>query len=114
MTLLDRCQSARLARDGPKVHSGVMLSRSLLRNLPTARQKLIDANPDAIGGEMEGIGVYAAAAKEKVDWIVVKSICDWGMSKNDDWHEIAARNAAEFVRDVLLNGGLDQSPLRSA
>ncbi|MGW0810770.1 5'-methylthioadenosine/S-adenosylhomocysteine nucleosidase family protein [Nonomuraea sp. NPDC002799] len=113
VTLLDRCQSARLAKDGPRVHYGVMLSGSLLLNSPTARQSLINANPDAIGGEMEGIGVYAAAAKEKVDWIVVKAICDWGMCKNDDWHEIAARNAAEFVRDVLLNGGLDQPPLRS-
>ena len=64
----------------------------------------------AIGGEMEGIGVYAAAAKERVDWIVVKSICDWGMGENDDWHAAASRNAAEFVRDVLLNGGLDSRP----
>ncbi|MEV4179181.1 hypothetical protein [Nonomuraea sp. NPDC049709] len=114
VTLLDRFQSARLGKDGPPVHYGAMLSGSLLLNSPTARQKLIDAHPDAVGGEMEGIGVYAAAAKEKTDWIVVKSICDWGMNKNDDWHEIAARNAAEFVRDVLLSGGLDQPPLRSA
>ncbi|WP_281398402.1 5'-methylthioadenosine/S-adenosylhomocysteine nucleosidase family protein [Nonomuraea jabiensis] len=114
VTLLDRCQTARLTKGTPKVHFGPMLSGSVLLNSPTARQELIDAHPDAIGGEMEAVGVYAAAAKKKVDWIVVKSVCDWGMGKNDDWHESASRNAAEFVRDVLLNGGLDQPPLRSA
>ena len=113
VTLLDRCQSARLTQDGPKVHLGPMLSGNVLLNSPTIRARLIEAEPDGIGGEMEGLGVYAAAAREKVDWIVVKAICDWGMGKNDDWHEVAARNAAEFVLDVLGNGGLDQPPKRS-
>jgi nucleoside phosphorylase len=113
VTLLDRCLNARLTQDGPKVHVGPMLSGNVLLNSPTIRERLIKAEPDGRGGEMEGLGVYAAAAREKVDWIVVKAICDWGMGKNDDWHEVAARNAAEFVLDVLRNGGLDQPPERS-
>ncbi|MEU8148392.1 hypothetical protein [Nonomuraea sp. NPDC048901] len=113
VTLLDRCQNARLTQDGPKIHYGPLLSGNVLLNSETARRLMIEANPDAIGGEMEGLGVYAAAAKGKVDWIVVKAICDWGMAKDDDWHERAAHNAAEFVRDVLRTGGLDQPPRRS-
>lgn len=110
VTLLDRCQNARLPREEPKVHYGPMLSGNVLLDSPTARRRMIEAEPDAIGGEMEGHGVYAAAAKGKVDWIVVKAICDWGMGKTDDWHERAARNAAEFVLDVLRQGGLDRPP----
>lgn len=113
VTLLDRCQNARLTRDGPKIHCGPLLSGNVLLNSPTVRRRMIEAEPDAIGGEMEGLGVYAAAAKDKVDWIVVKAICDWGMAKDDDWHERAARNAAEFVLDVLRTGGLDEPPRRS-
>jgi nucleoside phosphorylase len=113
VTLLDRCQNARLTQVGPKIHYGPLLSGNVLLNSPTARRRMIEAEPDAIGGEMEGLGVYAAAAKDKVDWIVVKAICDWGMAKDDDWHERAARNAADFVLDVLRTGGLDQPPHRS-
>ncbi|MGW4423129.1 5'-methylthioadenosine/S-adenosylhomocysteine nucleosidase family protein [Streptosporangium sp. NPDC004631] len=112
VTLLDRCQNARLAQDGPKVHFGPLLSGNVLLNSSTARKRMIEAEPDAIGGEMEGLGVYAAAAKGKVDWIVVKAICDWGMGKTDRWHPVAARNAAEFVLDVISNGGLDRPPRR--
>lgn len=113
VTLFDRCQNARLTQTGPKVHFGPLLSGNVLMNSPTMRERMIEAEPDAIGGEMEGLGVYAAAAKGKVDWIVVKAICDWGMAKDDEWHEQAARNAAEFILDVLRNGGLDRPPKQS-
>ena len=34
--------------------------------------------PEAIGGEMEGAWkLYVACAYEKVDWLLVKAICDW-------------------------------------
>lgn len=108
--LLDRCVHARLEQDKPKVHFGPLLSGNVLLNSPTIRARLKAAEPDGIGGEMEGLGVYGAAAREKVEWIVVKAICDWGMGKTDDWHETAARNAAEFVVDVLRNRGLDEPP----
>lgn len=40
------------------------------------RDKLTDLFPDSKGGEMEGAGVYAACSN-KIDWIVVKGICDF-------------------------------------
>ncbi|MDH2426409.1 hypothetical protein [Sphaerisporangium sp. TRM90804] len=113
VTLLDRCENARLVPgDGPPVHIGLMLSGNILVDSPAERQRLIDLEPDAIGGEMEGAGLYAAAAKDKTDWIVVKAICDWGMRKADNHQTLAAGNAAAFVRDVLLTGGLDRPPGR--
>ncbi|MFE0149038.1 hypothetical protein ACFWY5_17955 [Nonomuraea sp. NPDC059007] len=111
VTLLDRCQNARLTQEGPAVHFGPLLSGNVLLDSPTERQRMIEAEPEAIGGEMEGLGVYAAAAKDKVDWIVVKAIADWGMDKDDTWQPIAARNAAEFMVDVLQTGGLDHPPI---
>lgn len=34
--------------------------------------------PEAIGGEMEGAGLYSAAAHENInEWIIIKGICDW-------------------------------------
>ena len=58
--------------------------------------------PKAVGGEMEGAGVYAAASRENTAWVVVKAICDWGDGKKSkDYQELAARNAAAVIRAML-------------
>ena len=62
----------------------------------------------AIGGEMEGAGVYSAAHPKSVPWIIVKSICDWGMNKNDEYQSIAAKNSADFVYHVLATQAFTQ------
>ena len=36
--------------------------------------QLISLSLEAIGGEMEGAGLYAAAQRKKVDWILVPDI----------------------------------------
>jgi hypothetical protein len=59
---------------------------------------------------MEGAGLYAAARDAKVDWILVKAICDWadgnkGADK-DARQATAARNAAQFVLHTLKTVGL--------
>ena len=63
--------------------------------------------PEAIGGEMEGAGVYAAAGK--TDWILVKAICDWADgTKHVDKEarqKAAATNAAELVVEAIGQGG---------
>jgi nucleoside phosphorylase len=77
-----------------------------LGNDPTVRDWLLKIEPEAIGGEMEGAGLYAAARDAKVDWILVKAICDWADgTKNNDAQPQAARNAAQFVLHVLQLGG---------
>ncbi|TYB38201.1 hypothetical protein FXF50_11130 [Micromonospora sp. AP08] len=95
---------------GEKIHFGPLLSASTLVSSRALRDELHAQQPEAIGGEMEGAGVYAAAAHAKVDWIVVKAICDWGFHKSDDFHKQAASNAARFVVRTAELGALDDAP----
>jgi nucleoside phosphorylase/mannose-1-phosphate guanylyltransferase len=104
-SLLEKFESASLDWQKPNVHFGSILSGEKLIADQDFRNKLLELEPEAIGGEMEGAGLYAAASRAKVDWILVKAICDWADgNKADDHHEIAARNAAEFVLHVLEHG----------
>ncbi|TDC48816.1 hypothetical protein E1258_27690 [Micromonospora sp. KC207] len=110
--LLGRFRDAQQNWTGAAVHFGPMLSASTLVSARSLRDELASRHPDAIGGEMEGAGVYAAAAHAKVDWIVVKAICDWGFDKTDEFHELAAHNAARLVVTAAELGGLDEAPRR--
>ncbi len=94
----------------PKLRFGLLLSGEKLVDNLDYRQSLRKSFVEAIGGEMEGAGVYASAAAAHVDWLVVKAICDWGHSKNhakkDAWQQLAAKNAAQVVRAGLNDAGL--------
>ncbi|MGD2085202.1 MAG: hypothetical protein PVH61_03365 [Candidatus Aminicenantes bacterium] len=93
---------------GVPVHFGLMLSGEKLIDNPKFKGKLQKEYPEAIGGEMEAAGAYAAASLKKRDWIVVKAICDYadGTKKHNKQknQEIAARNAAQLVFHVLEQG----------
>ena len=108
--LLSRFQAGVLDWPGPEVFFGLVLSGDLLVNHRDFRDKLLRLEPEAIGGEMEGTGVYAAASREKVDWIVVKAICDWADGNKDVnkalYQQQAAENAARFTFHVLRQTGL--------
>ncbi len=59
---------------------------------------------------MEGAGLYVAGADHKVDWIVIKAICDWadgnkGVNKKAR-QQLAAKNAAVFLVESLKYSGL--------
>jgi nucleoside phosphorylase len=108
--LLDRLRAGVLDWQGAPVHFGLMLSGEKLVDHPDFREYLRQMEPEAIGGEMEGAGLYAAAQRNKVDWIVVKAICDWADGKKsqnkDQRQQTAARNAVGFIFHVLQQGGL--------
>jgi nucleoside phosphorylase/WD40 repeat protein len=90
----------------PSIHFGLILSGDKLIANQTFRDQLISLSLEAIGGEMEGAGLYAAAQRKKVDWILVKAICDWADgNKNDAHQQLAAENAVRFLVHVLENGG---------
>jgi nucleoside phosphorylase/tetratricopeptide (TPR) repeat protein len=106
--LLDRFRAARLRWNKVKVRSGLMLSgQSLIDNLDF-RDRLLALSEEAIGGEMEGAGLYVACQQSKIDGILVKAICDWADGKKGDDKEqnqkTAAQNAAEFVIETLASG----------
>lgn len=108
--LLDRCRAAEMDWTEPKVHFGVILSENVLVDSAGYRRYLKEIEPDAAGGEMEGAGVYAAAAKNRVEWIIIKGISDWGQNKTSEFRAMAAESAAEFVAHVIKTGALDLVP----
>ena len=109
-TLLNRFRQAldwEYALDGglrARMHVGPLLSGEKLVASESFKQELFAAFPQAIGGEMEGAGLYAVASRTGTEWIVVKGICDWADgSKSDDAQEMAASSAVSLVHHVLLD-----------
>jgi nucleoside phosphorylase len=90
---------------GAKVRPGVILSGEKLIDNIDYRDQLLKLEIEAVGGEMEGAGLYASCHDHNVDWIVIKAICDWadGDKKNDktERQKKAAKNAAEFLVECL-------------
>ena len=86
---------------------GPILSGPYVLNDAAARDELFKRYPRAIGGEMEGTGVYSASDRGGTQWIVIKGVCDWGAGKGDSHQAFAARNAAKLVLAVLSEDGLD-------
>lgn len=92
--------------DGPKVSDGLILTGEKLMDNVDFREQLKQFEPEAVGGEMEGAGLYVACQDSKVDWILVKAICDWadgtkGGPDKDAHQATAANNAARFVLHAL-------------
>jgi nucleoside phosphorylase len=94
----------------PHIHIGPILSSSRLIDHEGTRDELLRSFPEAIGGEMEGHGLCDACSHKKVDWILVKAICDWAdgnKGENKESHQrVAAGNAAHFVLSVIKQYGL--------
>jgi len=85
-----------------KAHSGRILSGSKLIDDPRFKQALLNKLPTAMGGEMEGAGLHAAAARNRTEWILVKAVCDWADGrKHDGYQELAAASAASLCQHVL-------------
>jgi nucleoside phosphorylase len=98
---------------GAKIKTGVLLSGEKLVDNVDYRAQLLSFEPEAIGGEMEGAGLYVACHDSKVDWIVIKAICDWadGEKAKDKTARQgrAAKNAAKFVLHALQQVPLSQT-----
>lgn len=111
--LLGRFRAATAGWTGSAVKFGLMLSGEKLVDNPELRQQLVGREPEAIGGEMEGAGLYVAAHERNVDWIVVKAICDWADGQKRiqkrERQEAAARSAVEFVVRAVSVGGFGAS-----
>jgi nucleoside phosphorylase len=104
--LIDRLRGAEFYWKGAKVHFGLVLTGEKLVDNLDYRDQLKQFEAEAIGGEMEGAGLYVACQDRKVDWILVKAICDWAdgnkRGPNKDSHQVtAAHNAASFVLHAL-------------
>jgi formylglycine-generating enzyme required for sulfatase activity/nucleoside phosphorylase len=111
--LIDHFRQADLDWDQSKanVEFGLVLSGEKLVDNRDYREQLQRLAPEALGGEMEGAGLYVACQDAQVDWIVIKAICDWadGHKKRNkaQRQRLAALNAAAFVVRAL-----QQAPLK--
>lgn len=92
-------------KDHTLVEPGLLLSGDKLIDNIDYRNELNRLAPDALGGEMEGAGLYVACQEARVDWVLVKAICDWAdgnKKRNKSAKQLkAASNAANFVVHLL-------------
>jgi nucleoside phosphorylase len=101
---------SRRVQGWPILRYGLVLSGQKLVDNLDYREYLKHLFPEAVGGEMEGSSLFASAIPEKVDWIIVKGICDWGYNKNnsdkDARQKLAAQNAVQVLKAALEVGNL--------
>lgn len=90
-----------------RVKPGPLLTGDTLLDNLDEKVRLFSEHPTAIGGEMEGAGLYAAASRHEAnkEWIVVKAVCDWadGTKKTtrDNYHPLAAAASMSLVKFVI-------------
>lgn len=85
------------------IFTRVLSGEELVDNLKY-RNKLTTTFPDSKGGEMEGAGVYSACGN-KIDWILIKGICDFangekGINKKNN-QEIAIESAISICLELF-------------
>lgn len=110
LTLLDRFRNSvgwqfqRPDGTAVTVHSGQVLSGEKLIDNPKFKLELLKEFPEAIGGEMEGAGMVAAATLHKTEWILIKGVVDWADgSKSKTYQKMGAAAASSLAHFVLLN-----------
>ncbi|GHD40566.1 5'-methylthioadenosine/S-adenosylhomocysteine nucleosidase [Streptomyces galbus] len=109
--LLDRCRTVDIDWHLSTVHFGLLLSgEKLIDSADYLDQVAAQFGHEAVGGEMEGAGLYAAAYRQRKEWIVVKAISDWADGKKHERkverQQLAATRAAQFVAALVTGGGL--------
>lgn len=109
--LRDRFRAGVFDWQGPKVEFGLILSGDKLIDNQAFWEQARELAPEAIGGEMEGagLGLYWATQQGKVDWLLVKAVCNWADGNKGQnqaaRQQLAAENAARFTLHVLKQGG---------
>jgi len=86
--------------DGDSIHFGVIASGEKLVDSANFVEQL-KAQRELVGGEMEGYGISAVCQREKVDWIMMKAICDWGKNKSKEFQAESAKLAASYCIRVI-------------
>lgn len=80
---------------------GQFLSGEKLIDSLDYKMSLMDIYPNSIGGDMEAYGVATACDAIKVEWLVIKSICDWAANKTKGFQEKAAEAAVSFSESLF-------------
>lgn len=101
--------SRNVRKDGDRLHFGIIASGEKLIDSEKFIKDLLKQKSQLVGGEMEGSGISAACQRTKTDWIMMKSICDWGDKKSKEFQPESARCAAEYCVRVIKYLGTVQT-----
>ncbi len=105
---LDRYRGAAQSWNEP-LHFGLVLSADKMVDHAPTVAALLGREPEMIGGEMEGAGLYLVATQHDFHWLLIKGISDWGDGNKAQDKEarqiLAARNAARFTMHLIAQGG---------
>lgn len=103
-TLINRCNIAKLTWKMSAIHTGLILSGEKLVDNSGFKQKLLELEPEAVGGEMEGAGICSVCYRKNIPWLIIKGICDWAEEKNSKDQKLASTNAINFFWHILDEG----------
>jgi nucleoside phosphorylase len=84
------------------VHFGLIASGEKLINSKEFIAELKLKEKELIGGDMEAAGLASVCTEKKIEWIIIKAICDWGHDKNSHYQVKAADNACDFLMKGLV------------
>lgn len=91
-----------LSYDKAETHFGLIASGEKLINSQPMIDDLKVREPEVLGGDMEAAGLVSVCEDEKIEWIAVKAISDWGVNKNDEDQKRAAENAFDFIMQNVV------------
>lgn len=98
----------------PAIIVGTMLSGEKLIDDPDYKEELMKAYPEAIGGEMEGAGIYSACDTRVEHWILVKGICDYADGKKRRNKKANQKLAIESAVSLCLHVFSSSNALKAA
>lgn len=85
-----------------KIYLGPILSGEKLIDNERFKNELVNTFPNAIGGEMESAGIYVAASEKKLDWLIIKGICDFAdgekKSGKQEKQQIAISSSVNYLK----------------
>ncbi|MEL6867588.1 MAG: hypothetical protein AAFP19_24400, partial [Bacteroidota bacterium] len=93
-------------QESPSIYRGPLLSGEVLIDDRLYRDKLLDHFKEAIGGEMEASGIFAASTARSLPWLVVKAICDFGdgnKSENKTAYQARAIRAVVSLAQTVFD-----------
>ena len=91
-----------------KAYCGLLISTSILLSSSEERKKFKVAEPEVIGGEMEGFILMKMKRSngESIEFIVIKGVVDYGDEKKDKvWQFTTAMAAFHFVEKMIIEKG---------
>ncbi len=88
----------------------MMTGASLVADEEIINKGMLERNRKAYAFDMEGYAVARVSYTKEVNWIVIKTIVDYGNDqKDDDWHDFASFSSAKILYHLsfdILNNSL--------